>query len=115
MATTMDTQMHELNHDTLMGLQELDSHLSIYENSSLGRDSYTPDANGSGSAISMSTVTDSVNAAEQPLHSIVVDSPEINFTQKYPSDVGSRASRLDKKSLFNTFTQYVSPHVSRLI
>ncbi|KAH8602542.1 flavin-containing amine oxidoreductase-domain containing protein [Bisporella sp. PMI_857] len=113
MATTMDTQMHELNHDTLMGLQELDSHLSIYENSSLGRDSYTPDANGSGSAISMSTVTDSVNAAEQPLHSIVVDSPEINFTQKYPSDVGSRASRLDKKSLFNTFTQTELYHIHK--
>jgi hypothetical protein len=44
MAAMMDTQMPLRDDLNLMGLQELDSHLSIFESSNGGRDSSTPGA-----------------------------------------------------------------------
>lgn len=98
MAATMD--MHDLSHDTLMGLNELDSHLSIFESSNPGRESSTP------GAISISTVGDFVNPTENPSQTIIVESPGEVYSRRFQSDVGSR-SLLDKRSMFNGISQYV--------
>lgn len=92
--------MHELNHDTLMGLKELDSHLAIFETSNPGRDSSTP------GAISISTVGDFVSNAEQSSHTITVESPGEGHSNRFQSDVGSRAA-VNKKSTFNGLSLYV--------
>jgi len=99
MAATMDT-MHDLNHDTLMGLKELDSHLAIFESSNSGRDSSTP------GAISISTVGDFVSTAEPLSHTIIVESPGESYSGNFQSDAGSRAL-LEKKTAFNGVSQYV--------
>lgn len=92
MAATMD--IHDLNHDTLMGLNELDSHLAIFESSNPGRESSTP------GAISVTTVGDYVNTTEPNSHTIIVESPGEAYSRKFQSDVGSRVV-LEKKSIFN--------------
>lgn len=121
MATTLDNQMshqHDLSHDTLMGLQELDqeldSHLAIFEPSNPGRDSSTP------GAISVSTVDDSVNNFEQSSNTIIVDSSGESYSRKYQCDaysVESRTRPTEKKHMANGAHQYVfSPyHNSSLI
>ena len=101
----MDNQIHDLNHDTLMGFQELDSHLAIFESSNPDRDSSTP------GATSISTVGDFVSTAEQPSHTIIVELPGDSYSHKFQSDVRSRAM-LDKKSMFNGTSQYVFPPCS---
>lgn len=100
MAATMDTQMHDLSHDTLMGLNELDSHLAIFESSDPGRESSTP------GAVSISTIDDFAKTVEQSSQTIIVESPEETYSRKFQSDVGSRGL-LDKKSMFGSLLQYV--------
>ncbi|KAL3419012.1 flavin containing amine oxidoreductase [Phlyctema vagabunda] len=82
MATTLDTQSHQdsLSHDTLMGLQELDSHLSMFDTSNLGRESSTPDA------ISNSAFEDAIKTVEGPPSMILVDPPDQDFSPDFGSD-----------------------------
>lgn len=106
MAATMDTQMPPRDDLNLMGLQELDSHLSIFESSNPGRDSSTP------GAMSNSPFGDSINTAEQQTHTIIVESPGENVPYKSPFGIGSRARFADQK--FNHVIPYVFvPSVSR--
>ncbi|KAG9236006.1 flavin-containing amine oxidoreductase-domain containing protein [Amylocarpus encephaloides] len=67
MATTMDAQMPQHDDLSLMGLQELDSHLSIFEPSH-GRDSSTP------GAMSNSAYGDSVSTVGTPSATNVLES-----------------------------------------
>ena len=64
-------------HDdlSLMGLQELDSHLSIFE-SNLGRDSSTP------GATSNSAYGESVTTVDIPSTTIFIESPKKNWVGK---------------------------------
>jgi hypothetical protein len=99
MAATMDTQMPLRDDLNLMGLQELDSHLSIFESSNGGRDSSTP------GAMSNSPFGDSINIVEQQHHTIVVESPDENVPYKSPFGPGPRARFTDQK--FNNSIPYV--------
>ena len=105
MAATMDTQISQhddLTQDTLMGLQELDSHLAIFESSNQGKDPSTP------GAISDSPFDDPINTTDQPSHTIIVDSPGDRYSQQTQSEVRSRARPAPTKSVFNHITQYVT-------
>jgi hypothetical protein len=105
MTATMDTQMPLRDDLNLMGLQELDSHLSIFESSNGGRDSSTP------GAMSNSPFGDSITTAEQQHHTIVVESPGENTPYKSPFGPG-RARFADQK--FNNGIPYVfAPSVSQ--
>ena len=95
----MDTQMPLRDDLNLMGLQELDSHLSIFESSNGGRDSSTP------GAMSNSPFGDSINRAEQQHHTIVVESPRESIPYKSPFGPGPRARLTDQK--FNNAIPYV--------
>jgi hypothetical protein len=107
MAATMDTQMPLRDDLNLMGLQELDSHLSIFESSNEGRDSSTP------GAMSNSPFGDSIHTAEQQLHTIIVESPGENIPYKSPFGPGPRARFTDQK--FNNSTPYVfAPSLSQI-
>ena len=106
MAATMDNQMQDdLSHDTLMGLQELDSHLAIFETGP-DRETSTP----------MSSVTfdETVKIPEPPAHSIYVSSPDAGRFQSYQSPYASRARPPDKKQIL-LMTQYVSSTHEQLI
>ncbi len=87
----MDTQMPPRDDLNLMGLQELDSHLSIFESSNLGRDSSTP------GAMSNSPFGDPINTAESQTHTIIVESPGEIIPYKSSFGVGSRARFADQK------------------
>jgi hypothetical protein len=104
MAVAMDTQMSDLSHGTLMGLQELDqeldSHLAIFESSN-PRDSSTP------GAISVSTVGESINATENTYRTIVVESTSDSYSHKFQHEIGSRAIASGKPSVINAFSPYV--------
>jgi len=97
--------MSDLNHGTLMGLQELDqelnSHLSIFESSN-PRDSSTP------GAVSVSTVGDSTNTTESTYRAIVVDPATESYSHKFQHETGSRAIAPGKNSMFNAFIQYAT-------
>ncbi|EKD19194.1 vacuolar protein sorting 33A-like protein [Drepanopeziza brunnea f. sp. 'multigermtubi' MB_m1] len=84
MAAIMDIQMQHLDDLNLMGLQELDSHLSIFESSNPGMESSI----GTPESTSNSTYGDSINTTDQ-LTTIVVEAPDENYTIKNP--YGSRA------------------------
>lgn len=85
----------------LMGLQELDSHLSIFESSNGGRDSSTP------GTMSNSPFGDSINTDEQQRQTIVVESPSEKIPYKSPfGPTISRARVADPK--FNNPNSYVS-------
>lgn len=107
MATTMDTPMHDLNHDTLMGLQELDSQLALFDTTNLNRDSSTPGATATGSAISVSTPEESFDTSEQPLHTIIVDIPQESFQRKVTSDAELRHLSSNKRPSYRAYPQYV--------
>jgi len=107
MATTMDTPMHDLNHDTLMGLQELDSQLALFDTTDLNRDSSTPGVTANGSAISVSTLEESFTTGEQPLHTIIVDTSHDSFHRKSTSNAEAGGLSSDKQALFRTHNQYV--------
>jgi hypothetical protein len=111
MSTTLENQIpqqHDLSHDTLMGLQELDqelnSHLAIFESPNPGRESSTP------GAISISTFDDSLHNFEQTPHTIIVDSPGTSYSRKYQPEarpVESRARPAERKYIANDAHQYV--------
>jgi hypothetical protein len=111
MATTLENQIslqHDLSHDTLMGLQELDqeldSHLAIFEPSDAGRDS------SNQSLISIPTLEHSINNYGQSAHTIIVESPGRPNPRKYQSEndpVESRAKYADRKHMTNGIAQYV--------
>ena len=111
MATTLDNQIspqHDLSHDTLMGLQELDqeldSHLAIFEPSTAGRDSARP------SLIEIPSFDDPITSYGQPTHTIIVESPGSTHARKYQSEIGpveSRARYPDRKHMTNGIAQYV--------
>ena len=107
MAATMDTQMPLRDDLNLMGLQELDSHLSIFESSNGGRDSSTP------GAMSNSPFGDSINIVEQQHHTIVVESPGENVPYKSPFGPGPRARFTDEK-FSNTIPYVLAPSFSRI-
>ncbi len=96
MAATMDTQMQHHDDLNLMGLHELDSHLSIFE-SNLDMESSA----GTPESTSNSTYGDSNNIADQ-LTTIIVEAPDEKYVQK--SQYGSRAKFADPKL---NVTQYV--------
>jgi len=106
MATTMDTPMHDISHDTLMGLQELDSQLSLFDTTGLDRDSSTTGVAATDSAIAVSTLEESFNTSEHPLHTIVVDTSHDNFQRKITSDAESRTFS-SNKPMFRAHIQYV--------
>ena len=107
MAATMDTQMPLRDDLNLMGLQELDSHLSIFESSNEGRDSSTP------GAMSNSPFGDSINTAEQQLHTIIVESPGESIPYKSPFGPGPRAKFMDQK-FTHTISYVFAPAVSQI-
>ena len=107
MATTMDTTMHDLSHDTLMGLQELDSQLALFDTTDLNRDSSTPGATATGSAISVSTFEESFSMLEQQPHTIVVDTSHDGFHRNITLDTESRSLSSNKQPSFRAHTQYV--------
>lgn len=84
MAVTMGTQVSQHEDLNLMGLQELDSHFSIYETSNPGRDSSTL------GVMSTSGYGDSINIVDQHSHTIIVDSPDENHSPKSHHGTGSR-------------------------
>ena len=106
MATTMDTPMHDISHDTLMGLQELDSQLSLFDTTGLDRDSSTTGVAATDSAIAVSTLEESFNTSEHPLHTIVVDTSHDNFQRNITSDAESRTFS-SNKPMFRAHIQYV--------
>jgi len=69
MATTLDPLSH---HDdlNLMGLQELDSHLSLFESTNGGRDASTP------GAMSSSSFGENLQISEESSHVISFDPRE---------------------------------------
>jgi len=99
MAATMDTQMPQHDDLSLMGLQELDSHLSIFESSNPGRESSTP------GAMSNSAYGDSINMAEYQSHTIIVESPRESHSHKNYFGVGPRTKFADQT--FNNVMKYV--------
>lgn len=108
MATTLDNQMsqpHDLSHDTLMGLEELDSHLGIFEPSpNPAREASTP------IEISNSPLDGPVNKFEQLPQIITVDSSEASYSRTYHStgsSAGSRARPTDIKTTSINVSKYV--------
>lgn len=108
MAATLDNQLsqqHDLSHDTLMGLEELDSHLGMFEPSpDSGRESSTP------CAISMSLIDDSMDNFEQAAQTIIVDAPGDHYPRKYQSTASSTESRSHPTNRMNMsagISQYV--------
>ncbi|CAD6453675.1 63333da9-16e2-43e3-bf03-b0f0b507a7aa [Sclerotinia trifoliorum] len=90
MATTMDAQISQqddLGHDTLMGFQELDSHLAIFESTENARDSSTPDTISTPGFDPTIDTIESQPAFETFEHTIIVDSSIGHFQP----DVKSRA------------------------
>ncbi|KAK0118818.1 hypothetical protein ONS95_007699 [Cadophora gregata] len=89
MAATMDTHMPQQHDDLhLMGLQELDSHLSIFESSNMDMESST------GTPESTSNYADAINASDQ-VTTIVVESPDEVYSPS--AQYGSRARATDPK------------------
>ena len=112
MAATLDNQLsqqHDLSHDTLMGLEELDSHLGMFEPSlDLARESSTPDA------ISMSPIDGSISSFDQASQTIIVDAPG-DYSMKYhstSSSTESRAKATHGKHMLTGVYQYVLHYVA---
>lgn len=95
----METQISHHDDLNLMGLQELDSHLSIFETSNPGRDSSTP------GAISNSGYGDSMNILDQQSHTIIVESPSESYSPIPHYGAGPRSKFGDQK--FHNVIRYV--------
>ena len=78
MAAIMDTSMPQHDDLHLMGMQELDSTLSIFESSNTGRDPSTP---------ATSTFEYSIDNPDLSAHTIVVDVPTEKYTTIESSEV----------------------------
>ncbi|RDL34723.1 Uncharacterized protein BP5553_07851 [Venustampulla echinocandica] len=77
MAAAMETHMPQHDDLNLMGLQELDSHLSIFE-SNPGRDSSTPGAMSNSASIS---------TADNPSNTIIVETPQDIYPRKAQPEI----------------------------
>jgi len=95
MAATMESQIHQHDDLNLMGLSELDSHLSLFDPSVFRGESSTP------GAMSSSAFED----VNQQTHTIIVDAPSESYSQKSPLGLGSRSRFADQK--FTNGIQYV--------
>lgn len=84
MAVTMESQISQHDDLNLMGLQELDSHLSIFET---GRDSSTAMPNSG---------YDSLNIVDQHSHTIIVESPIENYSSKSHYGPNSHARKFTR-------------------
>jgi hypothetical protein len=95
MAATLESQMHQHDDLSLMGLQELDSHLSLFDPSVFRGESSTP------GAMSSSTFGD----IDQQSHTIIVDTPRENYSQKPSYETGSRSKFAEQR--FTNGIKYV--------
>jgi hypothetical protein len=89
-------------HDdlSLMGLQELDSHLSIFE-SNPDRDSSTP------GAMSSSAYGDPTSSVDDPSTTIYVESPKTTWVRKNVSTVSYDGKGLHKRSVSSKIPLYI--------
>jgi hypothetical protein len=95
MAMMMDQITHtdDLN---LMSFQELDSQLSIFESSQVGRDSSTP-------GLSISNLGEHIDMSMQQSHTIIVDSNEIYSPRPHYDNTRTKL----KNQSFGKLIQYV--------
>ncbi|KAH8814984.1 flavin-containing amine oxidoreductase-domain containing protein [Xylogone sp. PMI_703] len=95
MATTMEAQtslQDDLTHDTLMGLQELDSHLSMFDSSN---------AVSTPGAMSNTSMDESIQLDEVPSHTIVVDSSYSRYSSDHVAEIDTPASTAGAKLLLS--------------
>lgn len=89
MATTLDNQLsqqHDLSHDTLMGLEELDSHLGMFDPSlDSVMESSTP------GRVSMSPINDIISDFDQESQTIIVDASGESPSRKYHTTSSSES------------------------
>lgn len=99
MATTLDTHVAQNDDLHLMGLSELDSHLSMFD----------PGARGSSTpgAMSNSAYGESISTSDNPSTTIFVESPEDGFPSKSQSET-LFAGVGGPKSFARNIIQYVS-------
>lgn len=100
----MDTQtslQDDLAHGTLMGLQELDSHLSMFDSNTVS----TPGAASEPSLDGSIQLDDEV-----PSHTIVVDSSYNRYSSNH-MDEAKPASVAGAKLLSDRNSQYVFKHL----
>ncbi|QSZ33907.1 hypothetical protein DSL72_005481 [Monilinia vaccinii-corymbosi] len=81
------SQQDDLGHDTLMGFQELDSHLAIFESTEDGRDSSTPGTIPTPGFDATIDTIESQPTFEQFEYTTIVDTS----TDSFQSDIKSRA------------------------
>ncbi|RFU36067.1 hypothetical protein B7463_g279, partial [Scytalidium lignicola] len=99
MAATMDAQtslQDDLTHDTLMGLQELDSHLSMFDSSN---------AISTPGAMSNASVDESIQLDEIPSHTIVVDSSQNRYSSNHATEVKTSVITAGAKLLLSRSAQ----------
>jgi hypothetical protein len=107
MATTLDNQLsqqHDLSHDTLMGLEELDSHLGMFDPAlDPVMESPTP------GRVSMSPINGTINDFDQESQTIIVDASGESPSGKYHSTPGpeSRVKPDDGRIMPTSTSQYV--------
>lgn len=98
------SQQDDLGHDTLMGFQELDSHLAIFESTENRRGSSTPGTISTPGFDATIDTIESQPAFENFEHTIVVDTS----TDHFQSDIKSRARVIkDPKPSTNGDKKYV--------
>lgn len=95
--------MHQHDDLNLMGLHELDSHLSLFDPSVFRGESSTP------GAMSSSAFGD----IDHQAHTIIVDAPSENYSQKSQYGLGPRSRFADQR--FTNNTQYVQVALTILI
>jgi hypothetical protein len=95
----MDSHLSQHDDLSLMGLQELDSHLSIFE-SNLGRDSSTP------GATSNSAYGESISTVDNPSTTIFVESPKKTWVGKSVSTSSHDGKVLHKRSVLHSVNLY---------
>jgi hypothetical protein len=100
MTTSMDTHMSQHDDLSLMGLQELDSHLSIFE-SNLGRDSSTPGATSS------SAYGESISTVDNPSTTIIVELPKKTRVGKSVSSSSHDGKVIPRRSVSHYVNSYI--------
>lgn len=93
MAVTMESQIPQHEDLNLMGLHELDSHLSIFETSDPAR--------GGSSTPSMSNLgfDNNFNMIDQHSHTIIVESPSENYSPRSHFGTSPHPRFADQKSI----------------
>lgn len=95
--------MHQHDDLNLMGLHELDSHLSLFDPSVFRGESSTPDAMSSSAFGDM----------DHQAHTIIVEAPSESYSQKSQYGLGPRQKNADQR--FMNTTQYVHVALTILI